>query len=93
MSSFRPHEWVLVGDIDICPYSKEQIGVLQNMDHKIKGVIFCNEHQHENSAPCQMVPAFPALCNIESSFCFTGLRSDQHSLDDVQAESDNKKAQ
>tara|TARA_Y100000746_G_C15432687_1_gene419331 strand:- start:387 stop:707 length:321 start_codon:yes stop_codon:yes gene_type:complete len=91
MSSFRAHEWVLVADTDICTHSREQIQVLQTLDQKVKGAILCNETQHENSAPCQQVPAFPAFCNLESQFCFSGLRTDQTLLDEIQSESDAKR--
>ena len=90
-SDFKPSEWVLIGDLNICQYSKEQIQVLQNLNHQIKGAILCNETRHENSPPCYQVPAFPSLCNTETQLCYSGLRSDQASLNEAQLDSDSKK--
>ena len=89
---FNPKEWILIGDLHICPHSKEQIQVLQNLNQQIKGAIMCNETHHENSPPCHQIPSFPSLCNIETQLCYSGLRSDQSSLNEVQHDSDSKKS-
>jgi len=86
--SFNPQEWILVGDLNICEYSKQQIQIVNDLDMKIKGAILCNE---SNSEACNQVPAFPSFCNIETKICISGLRENTESFNELQTISNEKK--
>ena len=88
--SFKPDEWIFVGDMEACPHSKNQVEICNNLDLKIKGAILCNEDQHSNSEPCMQVPAFPCFCNINSQVCISGLRENLEHFHDLQKISDEK---
>ena len=41
--------WVLIADVDICPYSKQQLDSIKESDMKLQGAILCNEEQNKDS--------------------------------------------
>ena len=84
MTNFNPSEWILVGDTNICPHTKEQVKVCQNMDIRIKGAILCNEKENENNPACLHIPAFPSFCHVDKNMCVSGLRETKESFDELQ---------
>ena len=92
MSTFRPEEWIFIGDLDICPHSDKQVKVCQEMQMPIKGAILCNDPEHKASPACTNVPSFPSFCNVESQICVSGLRTTKAQFDDLQRISDKRKS-
>ena len=90
MTSFRAEEWIFVGDMNVCEYSKPQVQVCNELGLKIHGAILCNDDQQKNSEACRQVPAFPAFCNKHTNICVSGLRETQELFDELQSISDEK---
>ena len=83
MSTFNANDWFLVGDTNICPYSKEQIKICQNLNIQVKGAVLCNDAENTNNPACLQVPAFPAFCHVEKNMCISGLRETTDSFEDL----------
>tara|TARA_B100001741_G_C16554059_1_gene601292 strand:- start:2006 stop:2293 length:288 start_codon:yes stop_codon:yes gene_type:complete len=88
--SFKPEEWIFVGDMNVCPHSKNQVDICNTLDLKIKGAILCHEDKYSDSEPCKQVPAFPSFCNVNSQVCISGLRESLDDFNELQKMSDEK---
>lgn len=90
--AFDAQRWIFVGDMDVCPHSKQQVGICKDLKLNIKGAILCNEADHKNSEACLKVPAFPCFCNLDSNMCVAGLRETKSQFDELQVLSDTELA-
>jgi hypothetical protein len=88
--AFDASKWILVGDLDIDPYTKPQIDICKNMNLPLKGAILCSDKDHKDSPACFQVPAFPAFCNVDSKMCISGMRETAEHFEDLQKKSNEK---
>lgn len=92
MAEFDASKWVLVGDFEIDPYTRQQIDICKNLNMPLKGAIICSEQDHKDSPACFQVPAFPAFCNVESQMCISGMREIPEHFKDLQQKSNERKS-
>ena len=90
-SCFRSDQWVGVVDLAACPHSATQVEWLKEhrTEASVRGLVRCDDPKHTDSEVCKKVPAFPAMCNVNSGHCFTGLRvarADFEALCDAQVD-------
>ena len=90
MSSFKPQDWILVGDVDACAHTREQIDVLKSMQYPLRGAILCNDVDQQHADACKQVPAFPTFCNTRTNLCVAGLRRSPQQFEQLQALSDHE---
>ncbi len=90
--AFDPQRWIFVGDLDVCPHSKKQVGICKNLNLNIKGAILCNDPDHKDSEACVKVPAFPCFCNLDSNICIAGLRETPEHFAELQKLSNDELA-
>ena len=73
-TALTPDVWVLVADVDVCPHSRRQVQVAQDLGLSLKGAILCNDEEHRDSAACLAAPHFPMMCHLGTNKCYAGLR-------------------
>lgn len=79
MNSEDWSKWVLVGDLELDPFTSQQISVCKEKKMKLQGAIMCNDEKQKDHPICSQVPFFPSFCNLDASMCISGLReNDDH---------------
>tara|TARA_B100001778_G_scaffold306306_1_gene285546 strand:+ start:496 stop:774 length:279 start_codon:yes stop_codon:yes gene_type:complete len=86
---FTASEWILVGNKDECPYTTEQIKIVQKNNYEIKGAILCDQIDDKNKEICHNIPNFPSFCNMKTNICVSGLRETPEDFQNLQNTSDN----
>jgi len=89
--SFHGQSWVLIGDTEICPFTKQQINICKELKVEIKGAILCNESENQKSEACKNVASFPSFCNIETKVCIPGLKETLGDFQEIQKLSNDLK--
>lgn len=87
--TFKPSDWVLVGDMTSCEYTKQQVALLQQNKIPLHGAILCDDEKSKDAEVCKQIPNFPAFCNVKTNLCVPGYRALAHDFDELQRKSDS----